>query len=198
MTDDLDTRLQQMADRLPSAVGVEARRLATRSMPARLRRERSRRARWMLPAVLAGGISLTAGASTAVIVMSHWGGVTMPVQNIRNTQPIPVTWTTSTGHDEQCRVWIELRHPTTDDAATLDTAITAHDWAGLGQALYDAAPTASYLDDTDGEQRVTDGLAPVVRAFAEQTFPEIRWFGEDIDSDVRAVDMWGMTCVPAS
>lgn len=129
MTDDeLDIRLNRMADRLPSAVEAEAGHVARDTMPPRLRRGRAPRAPWVLPVVVAGGLALTAGASTAVVAMSHWAGVSMPAQNIRNTQPIPVTWTTPTGHTEQCRVWIELRHPTTGDAATLDAAITAHDW----------------------------------------------------------------------
>lgn len=196
--DDLDTRLSRMAHRLPPAVEAEAGRLARDTMPPRLRKGRAPRAPWMLPVVLAGGIALTAGASTAVVAMSHWAGVSMPAQNIRNTQPIPITWTTPTGHTEQCRAWIEVRHPSTGDTTTLDAAITAHDWDGLGQDLYDSAPADSYTDDADGEERVTDTLAPVVQTFAEQTFPGIGWLGENDDSDARAVDAWGMTCAPAS
>ncbi|MDF2993197.1 MAG: hypothetical protein K0S37_3711 [Microbacterium sp.] len=199
MTDnDLDTRLSRMARRLPPAVEAEAGRLARDTMPPRLRKGRAPRAPWVLPVVLAGGIALTAGASTAVVAMSHWAGVSMPTENIRNTQPIPVTWTTPTGHTERCRVWIELRHPASGDATTLDAAITARDWDGVGQDLYDAAPTYIYADDPDGEQRVVDGLEPIVRAFSEQAFPGILWFGEGVDSDARAVDMWGMTCAPTS
>ncbi|MDF2918850.1 MAG: hypothetical protein K0S70_3067 [Microbacterium sp.] len=156
------------------------------------------RARWVLPVVLVGGVALTAGASTAVVAMSHWGGVSMPAQNIRNIQPIPVTWTTPEVHTERCRVWIELRHPAAGDAAILDAAITSHDWDGLGQDLYDSAPAATYPDDPDGEERVTDGLEPVIHEFAAQTFPGIGWFGDSEDSDARAVDAWGMTCAPGS
>lgn len=199
MTDDeLDIRLNRMADRLPAAVEAEAGHVARDTMPPRLRRGRAPRAPWVLPVVVAGGLALTAGASTAVVAMSHWAGVSMPAQNIRNTQPIPVTWTTPTGHTEQCRVWIELRHPPTGDAATLDAAITAHDWGGLGQDLYNAAPVGAGADDPDGEERVSGALASVVQAFAEQTFPGIGWLGENAASDARAVDAWGMTCAPAS
>lgn len=195
--DDLGTRLSRMAARLPSSVEAEAGRLARGTMPAGLRNGRSPRARWVLPVVLVGGLALTAGASTAVVAMSHWGGVSMPIENIRNEQPIPVTWTTPGGHTEQCQVWIELRHPTASDATTLEAAITSYDWDGLGQDLYDAAPAAVYPDDLDGEQRVSAGLEPVVRQFAAHTFPGVGWLDDSEDPGARAVDAWGMTCVPA-
>ncbi len=195
--DDLDTRLSRIAARLPSSVEAEAGRLARGTMPPGLRNGRSPRARWVLPVVLVGGAALTAGASTAVVALSHWGGVSMPIGNIRNEQSIPVTWTTPGGHTEQCRAWIELRHPTASDATTLEAAITSYDWDGLGQHLYDAAPAAMYPDDLDGEQRVSAGLEPVVRQFAAQTFPGIGRLNDSEDSVGRAVDVWGMTCVPA-
>lgn len=194
--DDLDGRLAAMSEPLSPAADAEARRMARATMPARLRRGRAPRARWVLPVLVAGAAALTGGAGTAALTMSHWAGVSMPPGNVRNADPIPVAWTTPSGHHEACRVWIELRHPHPGDQRTLDDAITHHDWAGLGQKLYDdGTPTR---DDDGGESRVSDGLTPVVRAFADQTFPGIDWFNDGAGTDQRAVDAWGMTCAPAA
>jgi hypothetical protein len=118
----------------------------------------------------------------------------MPLENVRNTEPIPVNWMTGTGHQETCRVWIELRNPSPGDVVKLDSAIHAHDWSGLGQGLYDAAGILA--DDPEGETRVMGGLTPVLQRFANETFPGIYWFGDGQLTTERAVDAWGMTCAP--
>ncbi len=193
-TTDLDDKLTSLATSVPESARAEAQRMAAATMPRRLLKGHAPRARWVLPAIVGGAVALTAGAGTATIAMSHWGAVEMPLGNIRNTEPIPVTWTTESGHVEECRVWVEIRNPEPDDQAVLNRAVSEHDWSGLGQELYDDAPAQE--DDPDGEARVGDSLAPGVRAFADATFPGIYWFGQSVDTAARAVDAWGMTCVP--
>lgn len=190
----LDDLLSSMVEPLSAAAHEEARRIGTATMPRRLQRGRAPRRGWVLPGLIVGALALSAGAGTVTVVMSHWGGVSMPLDNIRNAVPIPVIWTTESGHHEQCRVWIELRNPLPNDRATLDNAITNRDWTGLGQRLYDdAAPVEG---DDGGESRVTEGLTSVIQTFTTDTFPGIQWFGDPTGSDTHAVDAWGMTCVP--
>lgn len=191
---DLDYALDSMTKELPATATAEALRLADATMPSRIRRGRTPRARWVLPALLGGAIALTAGAGTATVAISHWGGVSMPLKNVRNMQPIPVSWTTEAGHVESCRAWIEIRNPRPDDRAALDAAIARHDWSGLGQRLYDNGHAVS--GDRDGESRVAEGLAPELRAFAQEAFPGIAWFRERVTKDERAVDATGFTCIP--
>lgn len=192
-TTDFDRLLDSMAEPLSRPAEEEARRVAVATMPPRLRRGQAPRPRWLIPVIVGGAIALTAGAGTAVITMSHWGGVSMPLDNVRNNDPIPVSWTTETGHHEECRVWIELRNAAPGDRAILDAAIVAHDWSGVGQQLYDAEPRS---DDPEGERRVGDGLEPVIRTFIGETFPGIHWMGGQDSADLRVVDAWGMTCAP--
>lgn len=193
-TTDLDDKLTSLAAPIPESARAEAHRMATATMPRRLRKGHAPRARWMLPIILGSAVALTAGAGTATIAMSHWGGVEMPLDNIRNTEPIPVTWTTDSGHVEECRVWVEIRNPQPGDQAALNQAVAEHDWSELGQHLYDDAPAQP--DDPDGETRVGDALTPEIRTLADKTFPGIYWFGQGADTATRAVDAWGMTCVP--
>lgn len=193
-TTDLDNMLGSMAEPLPQAAEDEARRVAGATMPSRLRNGRAPRARWLVPVIVSGAVALTAGVGTAAITMSHWGGVSMPLENVRNNDPIPVHWTTETGHQEECRVWIELRNPSLGDLAVLDAAIVSHDWSGLGQRTYDAVE--SRPGDPDGESRVSDGIAPVIQTFVGETFPRVDWMGDGTASSERAVAAWGMTCVP--
>ncbi|MEW2014208.1 MULTISPECIES: hypothetical protein [Microbacterium] len=191
---DLDDTLTTMAVPLSSELRTAALGVVDATTPPRVREGRRPRARWVLPVVVGGALALTAGAGTATVVMSHWAGVGMPLENVRSNEPIPVTWTTGTGHVEQCRAWIELRNPQVGDQATLDRAISQHGWTGLGQRLYDAAPPLA--DDADGERRVDEALEPVLRSFAGEAFPGVAWLGETRDASARAVDAWGMTCVP--
>ena len=191
---DLDDTLTRMAVPLSSEVRTAALGVVDATTPRRVREGRRPRARWVLPVVVGGALALTAGAGTASVMMSHWAGVGMPLENVRSNERIPVTWTTGTGHVEQCRAWIELRNPQAGDQATLDRAISEHGWSGLGQRLYDAAPPLA--DDADGESRVGDALEPVLRSFVGETFPGVAWFAETRDASARAVDAWGMTCVP--
>ena len=191
---DLDDTLTTMAVPLSSELRTAALGVVDATTPRRVREAKRPRARWVLPVVVGGAVALTAGAGTATVVMSHWAGVGMPLENVRSNEPIPVTWTTGTGHVEQCRAWIELRNPQVGDQATLDRAISQHGWTGLGQRLYDAAPPLA--DDADGERRVDEALEPVLRSFAGEAFPGVAWLGETRDASARAVDAWGMTCVP--
>ena len=189
---ELDELLTSVMTPLPDAATREARLMAGATMPARLRRGKSPRPRWVIPVLVGSALALSAGAGTATVVMSHWGLVSMPVDHVRNNVPIPVTWTTETGHVENCRVWIELRNPQTGDRDALDAAIRNHDWTGLGQTLYDTAPATA--DDHEGITRVTTALNRVIVDFADEVFPGIPWFLEGGDS--RAVDAWGFRCDP--
>lgn len=138
----------------------------------RIMREQDRRAGRAgraIPLLIVSGLLLTAGAGTATIAMSHWSGVSMPAENLRNTAPIPVSWTTASGHTENCGVWIEFRNPDATDLDALDHAIKSRDWSGLGQQLYDTNIAAD--GGGDGEQRVAEGLGIRVREFADEVFP---------------------------
>lgn len=189
---ELDGLLTSAPTELPDNATREARRMADAAMPARVRRGKLPRPRWMLPVLVGGALALTAGAGTATIAMSHWAGVSMPFENVRSTVPIPVTWTTESGHEENCRAWIELRNPQPGDRDTLDEAIRGHDWDGLGQQLYDSSPAIP--DDPSGGSRVGDALTPVVLDFADTVFPGIPWATPS--DDLRSIDAWGFTCVP--
>ncbi|CAM3161390.1 hypothetical protein PSET11_02041 [Arthrobacter ulcerisalmonis] len=193
-TTDLDDQLSSMTEPLPQAADLEARHMAAVTVPSRVSKRRALRPRWVLPAVVSAAVLVTAGAGTAAVMMSHWGGVSMPLENVRSTEPIPVTWVTGTGHEETCRAWIELRNPSPGDIAKLDSAIYAHDWAGLGQRLYDAA--GNRTDDPEGEARVNGSLAVELQHFAKETFPGINWLNGGGHSTDRTVDAWGMTCAP--
>ncbi len=187
---ELDERLSAMARSVSSEASSQAIRLVDATMP-RHKRTALRR-RWVLPVLAGGAIALTAGAATATAVMSHWAGVSMPLENVRNNEPIPVTWTTETGHTERCRAYIELRNADPGDQAKLDSAITSRDWSGLGQRLFDNARAAT--DDPDGEIRVSDGLGMELRSFANETFPGVGWLSDAPRPSARAVDAWGMRC----
>ena len=189
---ELDELLTSVITPLPDAANREARRMAAATMQARLLRGKLPRPRWVIPVLVGSALAVTAGAGTATVMMSHWGGVEMPLDNVRNTLPIPLIWTTETGHFENCLVWIELRNPQTGDRDALDAAIRSHDWTGLGQHLYDTAPATP--EDPDGETRVGTALTPVIEDFADEVFPGIPWFLEGGDS--RAVDAWGFRCDP--
>lgn len=193
-TTDLDEKLTSMAAPMPESVRAEAKRMATATMPRRLRRGHAPRAPWVLPMIIGGAVALTAGAGTATIAMSHWGSVEMPLNNVRNTEPIPVAWITDSGDVEECRVWLEIRNPQPGDQSALNRAVADHDWTGIGQHLYDHAPAQT--DDPDGESRVGDALSAEIQAFANEAFPGIYWFDQGADTSARAVDAWGMTCAP--
>ena len=190
---DLDDKLTSMAAAVPDAARAEVLRMAEQAMPRRVRRGRAPRSRWALPIFVGGAIVLTAGAGTATIAMSHWSGVEMSLGNVRNSEPIPVIWTTDTGHSEECRVWLEFRNPEPGDQARLNEAVAKRDWSGLGQQLYDDAPALP--GPGDGEDRVSEALTPEIQAFTAEVFPGISWFDEDVAAGARAVDVWGMTCV---
>lgn len=188
---ELDRLMQSAAAPLPEAATAEAARMAREAMPSRLRRGKAPLPRWLRPAAFAGvALVLTAGAGTTAYTMSNFGGVSMPLGNIRNTVPIPVTWTTTSGVTESCNAWIELQNPAPGDPAALDAAVKAHDWAGLGQRLYDQTPPVA--DDADGQRRVGDGLDPVLQSFAQSTFPGISWFPQS--ASARGVAASGFRC----
>jgi len=187
---ELDELLTSAIAPLPETLTHEARRMADAAMPARFRKGKLPRPRWLVPVLVGGALVLTAGTGTAAVTMAHWGLVSMPLDNVRNNVPIPVTWTTETGHVENCQVWIELRNPQVGDRGRLDAAVGSHDWTGFGQTLYDTAPTAD--DDPDGEIRVGTALTPVIQNFADSVFPGIPWFQGP--SGTRAVDAWGFRC----
>lgn len=187
---ELDELLTSAIAPMPEALSSEARRVAHAAIPARFRKGKLPRPRWLVPVLVGGALALTAGTGTAAVTMAHWAEVGMPIDNVRNNVPIPVTWTTETGHIENCRVWIELRNPQVGDRDALDAAIGSHDWAGLGQTLYDTAPATP--DDLGGETRVGAALTPVIQDFADSVFPGVPWF--QAPSGIRAVDGWGFRC----
>lgn len=192
---DFDDQLTALATPLPDSIHDEARRVASASMPRRLRKGRAPRARWAVPVIVSGALALTAGAGSVGIAMSHWSGVEILTGNIRNEAPIPVEWVTETGEANECRAWIEVRNPSRGDQTALDKAVIAHDWSGMGQRLYDEASRGG----GDREQRsdaFSDALGREMRAFADEAFPGIHWFTADAPDGERAVDAWGETCVP--
>lgn len=198
---EFDALLDRAAAPMERRTAVEARLLADATMPARIRRRERIRPRWVLPAVVAGALLLTAGTATSSALLAHWAHVELPDGNIRNELPIRISWVTESGHEERCRVYLELRNPGPNDITTLDAAVRKHDWTGLGQRLYETTPVPQAdIDagnaDPEGEGRVGEGLTPVMQSFAQEVFPGIPWFGEQVDRPVRAVDAWGMNCAP--
>jgi len=187
---ELDDLLARSISPLPSTVSREAAQLAKETMPARVRRGLTPRARWFVPVIVAGSLALTAGASLTAIQLSQWPWVTMPASNVRSTVPIPVDWITDSGYSESCRAWIELRNPGDDDRAILDAAIQGHDWDGFGQEIYSAGTNVA--DDPDGESRVSERLSPALVAFTKKVLPGVLIMGEP--GETVAVDALGMSC----
>lgn len=187
---ELDDLLARSISPLPSAVSQEAVLLARETMPTRVRRGRMPHTRWFFPAIVAGALALTAGASLSAVQLSQWPWVTMPANNVRSTVPIPVDWITDSGYSESCRAWIELRNPGVDDRATLDAAIQDHDWDGFGQKLYNAGTDVA--DDPDGEIRVSGQRDPALFAFTKKALPGVLIFGES--DETVTLDTLGMSC----
>lgn len=190
----LDELLASVPAPLPPTLAREAEHLAEATAPARSRRGRMPHPRWFVPLLVGGALALTAGAGVTAVTMAHWAGVSMPIENVRNTVPIPLDWTTETGHVEECRAWIELRNPQPGDRDALDSAIEARDWTGFGQRLYDAAPDDP--DDDDGESRVGTTLNEALRIFASSVFPGVHWFSDGYGDSERGVDAIGFRCGP--
>lgn len=188
----LDDLFARSITPLPPATSREAVLLAEATTPARVLRGRLPRARWFVPAVVAGSLVLTAGASITAIQLSQWPWVTMPEGNVRNTVPIPVDWITDDGHAESCRAWVELRNQAVGDPAAVDAAIQKQDWDGFGQKLYNA--DSNVAGDLDGERRVGKKLEPALIAFTKRVLPGVLVFGEP--GDTVAIDALGMSCRP--
>lgn len=101
MTDDLDTRLRQMADRLPPAVEVEARRLATPSQPRRNRLARSRAADEQRDGKLTRPIALLSDAKVSA-VMRPLLWITAAVTALL---VVPVTYWAATTYGASYLLW---------------------------------------------------------------------------------------------
>lgn len=193
---ELDDALAAAAAPVSPAASVEATRLAYTAMPARLARGRAPRARWLVPALVIGAVALTGGVGTATLTMSHWARVSMPIDNVRNEEPIPLTWLAENGSGESCRVWVELRNPGPEDRELLDTAIQARDLSGIGQSLFDGADLSA--GDPEAQSRVSLAFEPILHDFVDEVFPGIPWYGDDVEPGVRGVDATGMTCAPVA
>ncbi len=173
----LDDLLASAITPLPEHTARTAMRLAESTAP----RRRMRR-RWVVPTIVVGAIVLTGGAGATAATMSHWAGVSMPLDNIRNEVPIPLDWVTDDGEHQHCRGWIEIRNPQPGDRDKLDAAVRAHDWSGFGQKVYDWHGS-TFAEEPLGE-------------FAADVFPGI--VIGDGPAGVRGVDVTGWTCVPES
>lgn len=186
---ELDDLLERAARPLPIVADNLA--LVVADSIARGTRPRRRR-RWLIPAIVVGGIALTAGASLTAVQLAEWQGVSMAAGDVRSTVPIPLEWVTDDGHAERCGAWIELQNPRAGDRAVLDAAITEHDWRGFGQDLYDRGTPQP--DDPDGEARVGAGLEEQLRGFVSQELPEAEWLSASDDG--VAVAAYGFRCTP--
>lgn len=193
---ELDDALASAATPVSPAAAAEAARMAYAAMPARMRRGGAPRSRWIVPALVIGAVALTGGVGTAALTMSHWAQVSMPIDNVRNEEPIPLTWLAENGMGESCRVWVELRNPEAGDRDRLDEAILAKDWSGIGQRLYNGISPAP--ENAEAEAEVSDAFAPVLHDFVNGVFPGIPWYSDDVEASVRGVDATGMTCAPVT
>ncbi|MCL2795841.1 MAG: hypothetical protein FWD85_11105 [Microbacteriaceae bacterium] len=188
---ELDEALESAVEPLSEVAAVEAGRLAMETMPVRLRHGKRPLPRWLRPAVFAGAaLVLTAGAGTTAVTMSHWGEVSMPLGNIRNETPIPLDWTSDTGTVDICKAWIEIQDPLPSDPAALDAAVSAHDWAGFGQRIYDESPADP--NQAAGERQTDVALDSALKDFVEATFPGIPWMSPGATG--RAVVATGFRC----
>lgn len=172
---------------LPASVTREAISLAVETKPPRLRRGRMPRRRWMIPVIVVG--SLTAGMSLSTYQLSVWPWVTMPEGNTQ-TIPIPVDFTTESGHFESCRAYVELRNWSDSNLAALNDAVRTTDWTGFGQQLYDESATVD--DDPDGEKRVGQALTPALFEFTKAAIPGVVVFNEP--GKGVGIDAVGMSC----
>jgi hypothetical protein len=131
---DLDELLAESIAPLPAPMTREARTMAAATKPARIRRGRMPRPRWLIPMIFACSVALTGAASLTAVQLSVWPWVSLP-EGFDRTVRIPVEYTTDEGHVEVCGAYIELRNASASDLAALNAAIDARDWEGFGQAV---------------------------------------------------------------
>lgn len=147
----LDRAPKQLNNNVSAAVNdlIETAREHVRPQPSP-RKKWSRSAVW--GSIAAGAVALTAGASITAAQL----GIP-PFQSIepgtqRTTTAIPINYVETDGHEVHCLAFMEFRNLDTAADAKVERFITASDWSGFGQSLFDsvevkatASSSASYL-----------------------------------------------------
>lgn len=139
--------------------------------------------RWRVPALIIGGaVLLTGGAGYGFYSMNDWTGTELREGEIRNSEPILLSYTDDAGAAQICRAHITLAQAEPGDKAALDAALSGRDWSELSQRLYDAAPPPSQDDLASGshvdEHRMLTAFEPELEVFIKQVFPGIHWYSE--------------------
>lgn len=186
---ELDDLLAASITPVPASMARESTALAMETRPARLRRGRMPRPRWLIPVIVAGAVALTGAASITTAQLSVWPWVTLP-DGYERTDRIPVEFVTDSGHVETCGAYVELRNAEDGDLAALDAEIAARDWEGYGQRLYDRGSDVE--DDPDGEARVGNELFPDLVAMTKAAVPGVLELGQD--GDTVAIGAMGLSC----
>lgn len=186
---ELDELLSASIAPLAPSAGREATALAAATMPARLRRGRMPRPRWLVPVIVAGSVALTGAASITTAQLSVWPWVSLP-DGFERTTRIPVEYTTNEGHVEVCGAYVELRNAREGDLEALNAAISARDWTGFGQGLYERGTVVP--DDPDSEIRVGNELFPELVDLTKTTIPGVLTLDED--GDTVAIGAMGLSC----
>lgn len=186
---ELDDLLAASITPVPASMARESTALAMETRPARLRRGRMPRPRWLIPVIVGGAVALTGAASITTAQLSVWPWVTLP-DGYERTDRIPVEFVTDSGHVETCGAYVELRNAEDGDLAALDAAIAARDWTGYGQGLYDRGSDVE--DDPDGEARVGNELFPDLVAMTKAAVPGVLDLGQD--GDTVAIGAMGLSC----
>jgi hypothetical protein len=134
----LGRAIRPLASNVSAAVNnlVDATREHTQPQPA-ARKRWSRSLVWG-SSVTAGAIFLTAGASITAAQMGIPPFQSLEGGTQRTTTAIPVDYVEPDGNQVHCRAFMEFRNLDAAADAKIEHFITANDWSGFGQGLFDS------------------------------------------------------------
>lgn len=146
------------ADRADDArLGSLVRRMAAEARDSAAMESAARKPWWtrrrtLFPLAIAGAVVLT-GAAVAV-PLSLWVNGTQ----VELDAEIPIVYTTGSGVEVTCRYGIYFGDPASrsDADERLAEFVATHDWAGIGQRIYDEAIANPFIPGPDDDLEVDD------------------------------------------
>lgn len=173
----------------------ETRTAAGDRRPGRLGRTRTRPRRrgLLVGAAVAGALALTAAAGVTASQLGIPPFQTLEPGVERVATAVPITYTESDGTPVTCKAFMEFRHLGDADQDRVVSFISSHDWAGTGQAAYDAAHAAGGTAD-DISLRFSNGIDAALFAGAKTALPQVVR-GPGATSGV-VFNGYGMSCSP--
>ena len=95
--------------------------------------------------VAVGATVLTAGASIAAVQLGIPPFQTLDKGLQRTSTSIPVDYVQTDGTAVRCLAFMEFQHLDGAAVTRVERFVSTHDWAGFGQALFDASPATATL-----------------------------------------------------